>query len=577
MLSNRESARRSRRRKQAHLGHLQLKVNQLQCENQDLLHKLHQLHGSFNTMMERNRMIKDNMAFLRMQIMSGKPLSREALAAVTQAVAVGEQTNLQAHLNSTLFGPNGATTPMMMQPNGQSMGVPYTSASMGAMGGMMQGGMQGGMVPGPHGGMGGPVGQMGQMRVNSPAGLTPYQMSQMNQTMNHPSQHMTQNMGTYNGMNGMGGQGMGTNSNGMNGLGNFKLEPQQPGASAGVSEFSNGSSLTHAQGGSMGNGMNTMGGTPNEHPGPKGGGSMGELNKINGGGASVHETDNGQHGYIHGDGRFIDGSALPAGGQIAEREAALAAAVAAQLQMSTQMANDNGVDTAGLGLGDVIADQEAALAARLNARSPAPNDDGRSVPSGEGFQLPAAAAAAGLAAAQAAAQGRNGRQASDGSCADARRKQRAGSGDSSDARAGGGGGGGGNSGSGVNSGDGGDSNHNSGGQQQQSRVLDPAGLDHEVPPLATPIAVKPHLVHHGVDAGDGDALLVNFLATPIDPMGGPDDGIDGWRQPAEDWAAALVTDGKEAGGTLGKNGRTASMNRVASLEHLAKRMQGCDA
>ena len=45
----------------------------------------------------------------------------------------------------------------------------------------------------------------------------------------------------------------------------------------------------------------------------------------------------------------------------------------------------------------------------------------------------------------------------------------------------------------------------------------------------------------------------------------------------DDWAAALVTDGKEAGGTLGKNGRTASMNRVASLEHLAKRMQGCDA
>ena len=87
----------------------------------------------------------------------------------------------------------------------------------------------------------------------------------------------------------------------MNGLGNFKLEPQQPGASAGVSEFSNASSLTHAQGGSMGNGMNTMGGGPNEHPGPKGG-SMGELNKMNGGGASVHETDDGQHGYIHGDG-----------------------------------------------------------------------------------------------------------------------------------------------------------------------------------------------------------------------------------------------------------------------------------
>ena len=40
MLSNRESARRSRRRKQAHLGDLQLKVNQLQEENQDLVKKL---------------------------------------------------------------------------------------------------------------------------------------------------------------------------------------------------------------------------------------------------------------------------------------------------------------------------------------------------------------------------------------------------------------------------------------------------------------------------------------------------------------------------------------------------------
>ena len=55
MLSNRESARRSRRRKQAHLGELQLKVNQLQSENQDLLNKLHQLHVSFNSMMARNR------------------------------------------------------------------------------------------------------------------------------------------------------------------------------------------------------------------------------------------------------------------------------------------------------------------------------------------------------------------------------------------------------------------------------------------------------------------------------------------------------------------------------------------
>ena len=114
MLSNRESARRSRRRKQAHLGELQLKVDQLQRENQDLLNKLHQLHVSFNSMMARNRMIKDNMAYLRMQIMSGEPLSREALVAATQAVAAGAQTNLQDLNHLVVGGPGAGINPMLM-------------------------------------------------------------------------------------------------------------------------------------------------------------------------------------------------------------------------------------------------------------------------------------------------------------------------------------------------------------------------------------------------------------------------------------------------------------------------------
>ena len=131
MLSNRESARRSRRRKQAHLGELQLKVNQLQGENQDLLNKLHQLHVSFNSMMARNRMIKDNMAYLRVQIMSGEPLSREALVAATQAVAAGAQSNLQEFNNLVVGGPGAGMNTMLMSSGGQ-MGVPY----VGGMGGM---------------------------------------------------------------------------------------------------------------------------------------------------------------------------------------------------------------------------------------------------------------------------------------------------------------------------------------------------------------------------------------------------------------------------------------------------------
>ena len=536
MLSNRESARRSRRRKQAHLGELQLKVNQLQSENQDLLNKLHQLHVSFNSMMARNRMIKDNMAYLRMQIMSGEPLSREALVAATQAVAAGAQTNLQDLNHLVVGGPGAAGMNTMLMSSGGQMGVPY----VGGMGGMVQGGaggMNGLVAPQGVGSMAGmgSMGSMGSMRAYN------LQMSQaMNRGVN----------GVNTGMGGMFGGAMGGTAQNMaaqNGLGNFKLE-----AGGGVSEFSNASSLT--QQGSMGAG-----------DGPSIRGVKGP--------SRISDAD---------PDAFIDGG----GGPIAEREATLAAAVAAQLRMGTP-----------IGSGEVLhqlADQEAALAAQLKTFAAGAAGDGampagampagarqgadgvvggRKISGAEDFRLPDGAAAATAAAARAAAQGRNGRQASDGSCADARRKQRAGSGDSSDARAGGGSG----SGSGNNSGDGGDSELAGKGQQQQSRgALSP--LDHDASPLAAPIAEKPpHIVDQvGVDAADSTVL--GFLSSPI--LEG--EVVDGWRHGGvdfDDWASTVIDGGGGMGtetkepGTLGKNARTASMNRVASLEHMAKRAQ----
>ena len=71
MLSNRESARRSRRRKQQHLGELQTRVGQLQGENAALLEKLHALHVSFDDVMNRNRAMKESLAYLRAQVVSG--------------------------------------------------------------------------------------------------------------------------------------------------------------------------------------------------------------------------------------------------------------------------------------------------------------------------------------------------------------------------------------------------------------------------------------------------------------------------------------------------------------------------
>ena len=89
MLSNRESARRSRRRKQAHLGELQAKVDALTEENARLLQQLHALHAGFNGVMQRNRVIKQNTAYLRAQLVAGHPPSREALEAATVAMNAG--------------------------------------------------------------------------------------------------------------------------------------------------------------------------------------------------------------------------------------------------------------------------------------------------------------------------------------------------------------------------------------------------------------------------------------------------------------------------------------------------------
>ena len=107
MLSNRESARRSRRRKQAHLGELQAQVGQLQRENQDLLKKLHSLHLSFNEVMRRNQVVKETMVLLRSQITSGVPISEKIFAAANAAISAGSVA--EARLASEIIA--GAVSP----------------------------------------------------------------------------------------------------------------------------------------------------------------------------------------------------------------------------------------------------------------------------------------------------------------------------------------------------------------------------------------------------------------------------------------------------------------------------------
>ncbi|XP_034690669.1 light-inducible protein CPRF2-like isoform X2 [Vitis riparia] len=68
MLSNRESARRSRRRKQEHLSELETQVSQLGVENSSLLKRLTDVNQKFNEAAVDNRVLKADVETLRTKV-----------------------------------------------------------------------------------------------------------------------------------------------------------------------------------------------------------------------------------------------------------------------------------------------------------------------------------------------------------------------------------------------------------------------------------------------------------------------------------------------------------------------------
>ncbi|KAF6173420.1 hypothetical protein GIB67_027115 [Kingdonia uniflora] len=68
MLSNRESARRSRRRKQAHLSELETQVSQLRVENSTLLKRLTDISQKYNEAAVDNRILKADVETLRAKV-----------------------------------------------------------------------------------------------------------------------------------------------------------------------------------------------------------------------------------------------------------------------------------------------------------------------------------------------------------------------------------------------------------------------------------------------------------------------------------------------------------------------------
>jgi len=80
MLSNRESARRSRRRKQAHLSELEMQVAQLRVENTTLVKQLTDISHKFNQAAVDNRVLKSDVEALCAKVKMAEDLVRTTQA-----------------------------------------------------------------------------------------------------------------------------------------------------------------------------------------------------------------------------------------------------------------------------------------------------------------------------------------------------------------------------------------------------------------------------------------------------------------------------------------------------------------
>ncbi|XP_022754402.1 basic leucine zipper 9-like isoform X2 [Durio zibethinus] len=94
MLSNRESARRSRKRKQEHLAGLQFQAEQLRVQNDSLCEQLTNAHQQFRDAEINNRVLKSDVEALRAKV----KLAEDMLA--RGSLTCGLNLLLQSHLTS---------------------------------------------------------------------------------------------------------------------------------------------------------------------------------------------------------------------------------------------------------------------------------------------------------------------------------------------------------------------------------------------------------------------------------------------------------------------------------------------
>ncbi|XP_019161601.1 PREDICTED: light-inducible protein CPRF2-like isoform X2 [Ipomoea nil] len=119
MLSNRESARRSRRRKQAHLTELDTQVSQLKIENSSLLKRLTDISQKFNEAAVDNRVLKADVETLRAKVKMAEETVKNVtgLSPLFQAMADISSMGMQSFPGNPTDTSIDAALPVQNDPN----------------------------------------------------------------------------------------------------------------------------------------------------------------------------------------------------------------------------------------------------------------------------------------------------------------------------------------------------------------------------------------------------------------------------------------------------------------------------
>ncbi|XP_074566804.1 bZIP transcription factor RISBZ2-like [Curcuma longa] len=112
MISNRESAKRSRRRKQAHLSELEAQVSQLRVENSALLKRLADINQKYNEAAVDNRILKANVETLRAKVKMAEDNVKRLTGTTLSYSTISDMSSATVPFSGSLSNLSDAAVPV---------------------------------------------------------------------------------------------------------------------------------------------------------------------------------------------------------------------------------------------------------------------------------------------------------------------------------------------------------------------------------------------------------------------------------------------------------------------------------